>query len=57
MFNRNNWKTFNTSSSGSYNYFVDNLAEILLKQFNPITLSYSQEEELKNYKYELQINT
>ena len=56
MFNRNNGKHLILHQVASYNYFVDNLLEILLKQFNPITLSYNWEEELKNYKYELQIN-
>ena len=54
MFNRN--KKHFLHQVASYNYFVDNLLEILLKHPNPIILSYNWEEELKNYKYELQIN-
>ena len=55
-FERNNKSHLMTHQISSYNVFIEELLPKLLKQHNPITLSYEYDEENKFYKYEIQIN-
>ena len=55
LINENNWQHLVKHHLESYNDFMKNKIPIIIKQFNPLSIFHSYDEELNTYNYEIRI--